>query len=107
MARPRGTLTARRGKPVGRSEATIRPYQRRCGRMATLTLVQDMKTSIAPAGDRDRWQAVLSRDRKADGRFVYAVSSTGVFCRPSCPSRRPKREYVAFFASPQEDRKST
>lgn len=69
--------------------------------MATFAFVQDMKTSIASAGHGDRWQAVLSRDHKVDGRFVYAVSSTGVFCRPSCPSRKPKREHVAFFASPQ------
>jgi AraC family transcriptional regulator, regulatory protein of adaptative response / methylated-DNA-[protein]-cysteine methyltransferase len=52
--------------------------------------------------DDDRWRAVLGRDRRADGRFVYAVASTGVFCRPSCPSRRPRRERVAFFASPDE-----
>ena len=50
--------------------------------------------------DDDRWRAVLDRDRTADGRFVYAVASTGVFCRPSCPSRRPRRERVTFFASP-------
>jgi AraC family transcriptional regulator, regulatory protein of adaptative response / methylated-DNA-[protein]-cysteine methyltransferase len=43
------------------------------------------------------WQAVLSRDARADGLFVYAVTSTGVYCRPSCPSRRPGRERVEFF----------
>ena len=47
------------------------------------------------------WEAVLSRDRRNDGRFVYAVSSTCVYCRPSCPSRRPARNHVAFFDSPQ------
>jgi AraC family transcriptional regulator of adaptative response/methylated-DNA-[protein]-cysteine methyltransferase len=46
------------------------------------------------------WTLVLARDHKADGRFVYAVKSTGVFCRPSCPSRRPRRELVEFFPSP-------
>ena len=40
---------------------------------------------------------MLARDRAADGRFVYAVTSTGVFCRPSCPSRRPQRDRVRFF----------
>ena len=45
-----------------------------------------------------RWQAVQSRDRSADGAFVYAVRSTGVYCRPSCPSRKPRREQVVFFA---------
>lgn len=47
------------------------------------------------------WEAVLSRDRCCDGRFVYAVSSTRVYCRPSCPSRRPSRNHVMFFDSPQ------
>ncbi|HET9180706.1 MAG TPA: bifunctional DNA-binding transcriptional regulator/O6-methylguanine-DNA methyltransferase Ada [Candidatus Angelobacter sp.] len=47
-----------------------------------------------------RWALVLSRDSRADGHFVYAVRSTGIFCRPSCPSRRPRREQVEFFASP-------
>ena len=47
------------------------------------------------------WEAVLSRDRRGDGRFVYAVSSTSVYCRPSCPSRRPTRNHVTFFDSPQ------
>ena len=46
------------------------------------------------------WQAVLRRDRAA--RFVYAVASTGVYCRPWCPSRRPRRENAAFFAGPAE-----
>jgi AraC family transcriptional regulator of adaptative response/methylated-DNA-[protein]-cysteine methyltransferase len=49
-----------------------------------------------------RWNAVLERDRSADGRFVYAVSSTGIFCRPSCPSRRPLRSRVRFFDSPRD-----
>ncbi len=44
-----------------------------------------------------RWQAVLDRDSSLDGKFVFAVSSTGVFCRPSCPSKRPRRENVSFF----------
>jgi AraC family transcriptional regulator of adaptative response/methylated-DNA-[protein]-cysteine methyltransferase len=45
------------------------------------------------------WKAVLDRDRRFDGTFVYAVSSTGVYCRPSCPSRRPVRNRVTFFDS--------
>jgi AraC family transcriptional regulator of adaptative response/methylated-DNA-[protein]-cysteine methyltransferase len=47
--------------------------------------------------DIARWRAVLARDRSADGLFVYAVRSTGVYCRPSCPSRRPHRDRVEFF----------
>ena len=49
-----------------------------------------------------RWQSVLARDGASDGKFVFAVSSTGVYCRPSCPSKRPKRENVSFFRRPQE-----
>lgn len=46
------------------------------------------------------WTAVLTRDGHQDGQFVYAVTSTGIYCRPSCPSRRPRREHVAFYATP-------
>src|SRR5438034_330830 len=46
------------------------------------------------------WKAVEERDRSFDGRFVYAVQSTGVYCRPSCPSRRPRRDGVLFFPEP-------
>jgi AraC family transcriptional regulator of adaptative response/methylated-DNA-[protein]-cysteine methyltransferase len=55
--------------------------------------------STTPGNDW-RWDAVARRNREADGRFVYAVLSTGVFCRPSCPSRRPRRDGVRFFDSP-------
>src|ERR1700691_6036891 len=47
------------------------------------------------------WHAVQSRDRAADGAFVYAVLSTGIYCRPSCPSRKPRREQVVFFPLPE------
>src|SRR6478609_1437596 len=46
------------------------------------------------------WQAVLARNRTADGTFVYAVRSTRIYCRPSCPSRRPGRAQVVFFPQP-------
>jgi AraC family transcriptional regulator of adaptative response/methylated-DNA-[protein]-cysteine methyltransferase len=46
------------------------------------------------------WKAVLDRDVKMDGVFYYAVRSTHVYCRPSCPSRRPNRENVLFFERP-------
>ncbi|MBF6614184.1 MAG: bifunctional DNA-binding transcriptional regulator/O6-methylguanine-DNA methyltransferase Ada [Chloroflexi bacterium] len=48
-----------------------------------------------------KWRSVLDRDKNADGAFVYAVRSTGVYCRPSCPSRRPQRQQVLFFAQPR------
>ena len=47
-----------------------------------------------------QWEAVVRHDRTTDGLFVYAVRSTGVYCRPSCPSRRPRRDRVAFFDAP-------
>lgn len=45
----------------------------------------------------DRWAAVAARDRAADGRFVFAVATTSIYCRPSCRSRAPRRENVRFF----------
>ena len=49
----------------------------------------------------ERWHAVLARDRRFDGAFVYAVRSTGIYCRPSCASRRPRRTQVTFFPIPE------
>lgn len=46
------------------------------------------------------WQAVAAKDPRFDGQFVFAVSSTKIYCRPSCPSRRPRRENVTFFEFP-------
>lgn len=51
--------------------------------------------------DEQLWQAVVSKDARFDGQFVFAVSSTGVYCRPSCPSRRAHRERVRFFDLPE------
>jgi AraC family transcriptional regulator of adaptative response/methylated-DNA-[protein]-cysteine methyltransferase len=64
-------------------------------------MLQDLLvTDVPTTSDVDaRWTAVLTRDRRADGTFFYGVTSTGVFCRPSCASRRPRRDRVQFFAS--------
>jgi len=63
--------------------------------------VNAMPVSNKPAqGDEQRWQAVLARDAGHDGEFVFAVSTTGVYCRPSCAARRPRRENVRFFPAP-------
>ena len=48
----------------------------------------------------EKWNAVLARDGKFDGAFVFAVRSTGIYCKPSCAARRPRREQVVFFAGP-------
>ena len=45
------------------------------------------------------WELVLHRDASADAQFLYGVRTTGIYCRPSCPSRKPKRDNVAFFSS--------
>ena len=56
---------------------------------------------LLPDDNASQWNAVLSKDSSYDGQFVFAVSSTGVYCRPSCPSRRANRENVSFFELPE------
>ena len=60
-----------------------------------------MAAKAAPGfpDEESRWQAVIGRDRRADGQFYYSVATTGVYCRPSCGARLPRRENVAFHAS--------
>ncbi len=52
--------------------------------------------------DDDRWRIALAKDRRFDGQFITGVHSTGIYCRPSCPARAPKRENVRFYASGAE-----
>lgn len=52
--------------------------------------------------DEDRWRIALAKDRRYDGQFLTGVHSTGIYCRPSCPARAPKRENVRFYASVAE-----
>lgn len=59
-----------------------------------------MSAKLQRQASEDPWTAVLERSGAHDGRFVYGVRTTGVYCRPSCPSRRPRRENVEFFADP-------
>lgn len=56
--------------------------------------------------DEARWQVVLAREVCSNERFVYAVRSTGVYCRPGCPSKRPRRENVMFFPIPDAAEKA-
>jgi AraC family transcriptional regulator, regulatory protein of adaptative response / methylated-DNA-[protein]-cysteine methyltransferase len=63
-----------------RTDETVRPISRR-------------------SSDDTHWRAVERRDRAADGTFVYSVRTTGVYCRPSCAARQPRRENVAFHAT--------
>lgn len=57
-----------------------------------------MTHAPSPPGPDIAWAAFAARDRTFDGRFVAGVASTRIYCRPSCPARRPRREGVAFFA---------
>jgi AraC family transcriptional regulator of adaptative response/methylated-DNA-[protein]-cysteine methyltransferase len=58
-----------------------------------------ISTTAAFASESDRWVAVTRRDSSADGHFFYSVSTTGVFCRPSCSSRQARREHVRFHST--------
>lgn len=60
------------------------------------------ETPLSPLCEEERWAAVLERDPQFDGRFYFAVQTTGIYCRPSCPAKRPKRDHVSFHDSPEE-----
>jgi AraC family transcriptional regulator, regulatory protein of adaptative response / methylated-DNA-[protein]-cysteine methyltransferase len=68
--------------------------------IAAKDYISPMTLMTALTADRDpRWHSIVARDRTADGSFFFSVASTGVYCRPSCPARRPKVENVGFHAS--------
>ncbi len=80
------------------------PYVVRMAANAILTEEKAMPPTSQPVPAQTlerinarRWQAVVERNRSLDGAFVFAVSSTGIFCRPSCPAKRPRPENVSFF----------
>src|SRR5215470_19109770 len=56
--------------------------------------------------DTTWWDAVLRRDQSYDGKFVYVAITTGIYCRPSCPSRRPHRRHALMFSSAPEAEKA-
>lgn len=66
----------------------------------TRTSNSEILTGGRPQSSEAWWNAVRDRDRGADGKFVYAVRSTGIYCRPSCPSKKPRREQVEFYSLP-------
>jgi AraC family transcriptional regulator, regulatory protein of adaptative response / methylated-DNA-[protein]-cysteine methyltransferase len=69
---------------------------------ATLVMTpRNANVSPEIADDETFWRAVLKRDVRFDGRIFFAVRSTGIYCRPSCPARRPRREQVVFFRVPE------
>ncbi len=72
------------------------------GELIPLPTLMPDESEQGYADDEMRWQAVWSRDRAAKDAFIYAVATTGVYCAPGCPSRRPQRRHVRFFDSPGE-----
>jgi AraC family transcriptional regulator of adaptative response/methylated-DNA-[protein]-cysteine methyltransferase len=63
-------------------------------------------STVVSLNDDQRWQAVAARDAALDGKFVFAVASTGVYCQPSCAARRPRRENVTFYSRPEQAEKA-
>jgi AraC family transcriptional regulator of adaptative response/methylated-DNA-[protein]-cysteine methyltransferase len=59
-------------------------------------------STITPQAAERFWEATLHRDPRADGTFFFAVRSTQIYCRPSCPARRPQRQNTLFFRTPQD-----
>jgi AraC family transcriptional regulator, regulatory protein of adaptative response / methylated-DNA-[protein]-cysteine methyltransferase len=66
-----------------------------------MPVVQTTRVKEAAASEDRCWEAVVARDSRRDGEFFFAVSTTGVYCRPSCAARRPRRENVRFFRTPE------
>src|SRR4029453_13617582 len=65
-------------------------------------ITQTARPSPPFSRDEERWEAVVRRDRAADGTFYYSVRTTGVYCRPSCAARLARREHVRFHATCEE-----
>jgi len=70
------------------------------------TKLSGSQPNLAQAGEDQRWNAVVTRDSGHDGEFVFAVATTGVYCQPSCPARRPRRENVTFYSRPEQAEKA-
>src|SRR5215468_10017371 len=84
-----------------------------CGRVASKgerimqqtsapAMTQTARTSPPFSSDEARWEAVVRRDRTADGAFYYSVRTTSVYCRPSCAARLARREHVRFHTTYEE-----
>jgi AraC family transcriptional regulator of adaptative response/methylated-DNA-[protein]-cysteine methyltransferase len=72
----------------------------------TVAIEKAIGTPAVPTEHDPRWTAVLNRDPAQDGQFVYSVRTTGVYCRPTCPSRRANPQNVAFHASCEDAEKA-
>src|SRR5690606_18143304 len=100
-SQPRSNLTARTGYSPSSAFDRLRASR--------IQEDQDMYMStrdLESATVDSRWDAITSRDPAADGSFFYGVRTTGVYCRPTCPSKRPRRINVEFFASSEAAEKA-
>ena len=70
--------------------------------MSRTALINARPAPPAAARDEARWAAFVARDPAADGRFFIAVKTTGIYCRPSCPAKRPNRSNVSFYPSAEQ-----
>jgi AraC family transcriptional regulator, regulatory protein of adaptative response / methylated-DNA-[protein]-cysteine methyltransferase len=70
--------------------------------MSTTAILEFSESNVKHLDDNSYWDAVMARDSSKDGEFVFAVASTGIYCRPSCPAKRPRREGVSFFRKPND-----
>ncbi|WP_420563660.1 bifunctional DNA-binding transcriptional regulator/O6-methylguanine-DNA methyltransferase Ada [Thalassobaculum sp.] len=70
----------------------------------TVQMTASPAKARTPMDDDARYRVVVARDKSFDGAFIVAVRTTGVYCRPYCPSRTPKRENVSFFQTPEQAR---
>ena len=72
--------------------------------LETPPLSGDMKEKLSHGVSHlEMWRAIKTRNYRYDGIFVFGVSSTGIYCRPSCPARHPRRTRVAYFANLDQD----
>src|SRR5689334_1174906 len=102
------TRKSRRSTPTTPFAAAFPPRSRGT-EMATLARAVEAPrsggvTNVTRLDVDTAWAAFMRRDRSWDGRVIGAVKTTGIYCKPSCPARRPKREHVVFFASGEEAR---
>lgn len=68
--------------------------------MAMASMIESTRTAEPGYFSDAQWRQVLERNEAADGKFVYAVKSTGIYCKPSCASRKPAQKNVVLFPSP-------
>jgi AraC family transcriptional regulator, regulatory protein of adaptative response / methylated-DNA-[protein]-cysteine methyltransferase len=84
--------------------ATMTSNDPRAGAILAEDTVGEMTSdnAMSSSPNHERWNAVVTRNSAHDGEFVFAVATTGVYCRPSCPARRPRPENVTFFTHPDQ-----